>query len=223
MPRVNNILAFDCSTAGCSAVVLSGTRVLARGEAAPNTRQAEELMPLIARVMDGSGLRHDALEMIAVTVGPGSFTGIRLGLAAARGLALALGIEVAGVTTPEALACSIPAGELSGRPILVAIDSKRAELFVQPFDSSERRSLAPIAALPPEEAAHLLPEPPILVGDGAARLLPLIPGAILSSVTNPDPLALALVARQRFEEGRARPPEPLYLRPADVTLPGAPR
>ena len=223
MLRPNNILAFDCSISGCSAIVRADAKVLARAEAPASASQAEALMPLIERVMAESGVAWSALDLIGVTVGPGSFTGICIGLSAARGFALALDITAVGVATTEVLACSVPRWETErGHPILVAIDSKRGDLFVQPFAAHERWSLAPVAAMSPEAAARLLPQPPVLVGDGAARLLPLIPGAILSEVARPDPSLLAVLAHMRLEEGRALPLEPLYLRPADVTLPGAP-
>jgi len=218
-----NILAFDCSMTGCAAALVAGSTVLARGDAPPGVGQSEALMPLLQRVMDQAGMSWDRLELIGVTVGPGSFTGLRIGLAAARGLALALGIPVAGISTPDALAIGIPTNERGKRPILVAIDSKRTDIFVQIFDAGIN-PLAPVAAMPPAEAARLLTEPTLLVGDAAGSLAALIPGAVLSAApTRPDPVALAELAARRMAEHRALPAEPLYLRPADVTLAGAAR
>ena len=214
------LLAFDCSTSGCSAALMAEGRVLARGEAQAGASQSEALMPLLARVMAEGGLAWTSLGLIGVTVGPGSFTGVRIGLSAARGLALALGIEVAGIGTADALAAGVPASEQGERPILVAIDGKRADLFVQAFDA-RLAPLGPVAAMMPEDAARLLPGPPLLVGDGAARLAALMPGAIPSAApSRPDPAVLAELAARRFAEGTALAPEPLYLRSADVTLPG---
>ncbi len=219
-----NILAFDTSMSGCAAAVLADGRVLARGEVSAAQEQggrgqSEALMPLLARVMEQAALDWRQLDLVAVTVGPGSFTGLRIGLAAARGFALALGVRIAGVSTPEALAAGVPAGERGGRPIIVAIDSKRADLFVQRFDAGLRPA-GPIAAMAPDKAAAETREAPLLVGDAAARLLPLLPGAILSAApARPDPVALAHLALRLIGEGRALPPEPLYLRPADVTPP----
>jgi tRNA threonylcarbamoyladenosine biosynthesis protein TsaB len=219
-----NILAFDCSMNGCSGAVLAGPRVLAQGEApvtAVGRGQSEALMPLLAQLMAAAGLDWPQLDLIGVTVGPGSFTGLRIGLAAARGFGLALGTRIAGVSTPEALAAGIPAAERDGRPVIVAIDSKRADLFVQPF-GADLRPISPVTALAPEQAAHLAGDTPLLVGDAAPRLLPFAPGAKLSAApTRPDPVILARLAMTLSEEGRALAPEPLYLRPADVTLPAA--
>lgn len=220
-----NILAFDSSMSGCAGAVLADAHVLAQGEApapAPGGRgQSEALMPLLARLMEEAALDWRALGLIGVTVGPGSFTGLRIGLAAARGFGLALGVRVAGVATPEALAAGVPVSERGIRPVIVVIDSKRADLFVQCF-APDLTSLGPAAALPPEEIARLAVRAPLLVGDAAARLLPLIPGAVLSAAPpRPDPVALARLAARLMEEGRVLPPEPLYLRPADVTMPAA--
>jgi len=215
------VLAFDCSTTGCAAAIVSGADALARGEAPAGLGQSEALMPLLHDVMDRAGLAWNQIGLIAVTVGPGSFTGLRIGLAAARGLALTLNIPVAGVATPEALAAGVPADERGKRRVLVAIDSKRADLFVQTFDA-RLVPTAPVAAMTPEAAARLLPAP-LLVGDAAPRLVPLIPDAILSRApARPDPVALAALAARRFAEGDGLPAEPIYLRPADVTIAAAP-
>jgi tRNA threonylcarbamoyladenosine biosynthesis protein TsaB len=219
-----NILAFDCSMTGCAAAILAGERVLGRGEAPASEvgrGQSEALMPLLAQAMAAAGLDWKQLDLIGVTVGPGSFTGLRIGLAAARGFSLALGVRIAGVATPEALAAGIPTAERGSRPVIVAIDSKRADLFVQPFDPG-LKPIAAVTALPAEQAARLAGETPLLVGDAAPRLLPFVPGAMLSAAPpRPDPAALARLAARLSEEGRALPAEPLYLRPADVTLPAA--
>ncbi len=219
------ILAFDCSMTGCSAAVLDGDRVLAHGEAPPQERsgrgQSEALMPLLNQVMGEAKLTWPQLELIGVTVGPGSFTGLRIGLAAARGFALALGIPIAGVTTAEALAAGVPADERGTRPIVVVIDSKRAEPFVQAF-APDLTPLTAVAAMTLDTAAKLVTDALLLVGDAAAKLAPLIAGAMLSRAgTRPDPVVLAQLAARHHAEGRALPPEPLYLREADVTLPAA--
>jgi tRNA threonylcarbamoyladenosine biosynthesis protein TsaB len=214
------VLAFDTSTTGCAAAVLDGATVLARGEAPMGAGQSEALMPLLHDVMARAGMDWKRLELIAVTVGPGSFTGLRIGLAAARGLALALGVPVACVSTPEALAAGTPADERGKRRILVAIDSKRADLFVQTFDA-RLAPTAPVAAMAPADAARLIPAP-LLVGDGAPKLVGLIPDSIPSRApSRVDPVALAELAARRHAEGEALPPEPLYLRPADVTMAAA--
>jgi tRNA threonylcarbamoyladenosine biosynthesis protein TsaB len=215
-------LAFDCSTTGCAAAVLDGDRVLARGEAPAGRGQSEALMPLLHQVMAKAGLGWTDLDLIAVTVGPGSFTGLRIGLAAARGFALALDVPIAGVTTAEALAEGVPMAERGGRNILVAIDSKRTEPFVQAF-TPDLVPLAPVAAMTAETAAKRAGAAPLLVGEAAAKLAPLLPDAALSAApARPDPVVVARLAARLHTAGRALPPEPLYLREADVTLPAPP-
>lgn len=223
-----NLLAFDSSMTGCAAAVLTSApgerwQVRARAEALLGKGQSESLMPLLEAVMAKAGMGWTALDLVAVTVGPGSFTGLRIGLAAARGLALSLGLDIAVIATPEAIAAGVPAEERRGRPVLVAIDSKRADLFVQAF-APDLTPLAPAAAMTPEAAAALAGAAPVLAGDGAQRLAALNPGALLSAAAPlPDPVVFGPLAASRFAAGHALPPEPLYLRPADVTLPNAPR
>lgn len=183
--------------------------------------QSEALMPMIAEAMAAAGVGWPDVSLIGVTVGPGTFTGIRIGLAAARGLALATGCPVAGIGTCEAIAHGVGRDERSGRTLLVAVDSKRDDLFVQAFDA-ELVPLGPPAGLSPAAALALLPGPLVLAGDAAGRLADRRPDAVLSSAAPcPDARLVARLAAERHAEGRALPAEPLYLRPPDVTLPKA--
>lgn len=182
--------------------------------------QAEVLMPMILATLADARVGWPDIDLIGVTVGPGTFTGLRIGLAAARGIALAGGLPVAGVTTCEAIAHGVPAEERRGRTLLVVVDSKRADLFVQPF-AEDLTPLGPPAGRRPEDAARLVEGPLLLAGDGASQLLALRPDAALASGSGfPDAAVVAALAEQRFAEGLALPPDPLYLRPPDVTLPG---
>ncbi|MEA4836937.1 MAG: tRNA (adenosine(37)-N6)-threonylcarbamoyltransferase complex dimerization subunit type 1 TsaB [Rhodospirillaceae bacterium] len=212
-------LAFDCATSRCSAAVLdSEGRVLASREVVTARGHAEILLPMIETVRTEAGLDWNDVGLIGVGVGPGSFTGLRIGLATARGLALASGIPVAGVTTTEALAWAVPAEERKGRTLLALIDGKRDDLFMQGFDSDLHPLGEPLAALP-EAIAALFPGPLLLAGDGVVRAAPFLPDAVLSSVDGGvDAVPLARLATCRHAEGRALPPAPLYLRPPDVTL-----
>lgn len=176
-------------------------------------------MPMIAAVLDEAGLGWPEISLIGVTVGPGTFTGIRIGLAAARGLALAAHLPIAGIGTCEALAHGVAAEERRGRTLLVVVDSKRADLFVQAFD--ERLvPLGPPAGMAPVKALDLAPGPLLLAGDAAERLVALRPDAVLSSApVHPDARIVARLAAVRHAAGTALPAEPIYLRPPDVTLP----
>ena len=124
------ILAFDTSTFTASAAVLDGRDVLAESSAVLRATHSERLLPLVDEVLARSGVPLDAIERIAVGVGPGSFTGVRLGLATAKGLALATGIPLVGVTSLAALAASAWCHE---GPLLATIDARRDEVYAAFF------------------------------------------------------------------------------------------
>jgi tRNA threonylcarbamoyladenosine biosynthesis protein TsaB len=217
------VLAFDCSTSACSAAVVRNGEVLAHRFAAMARGQSEALMPMIEDCLAEAGLAWSEIGLVGVTVGPGTFTGLRIGLAAARGIALAGKIPLAGVTTCEAVAHAVPAEERQGRTILAAIDGKRADVFVQPFSESLEPLAAP-DALMPEDCARLFIGAVLLTGDAADRLAEAMPEAARSSASGiPDARVVARLAYDRWQAGTALEPTPLYIRPPDVTLPAAPK
>ena len=133
------ILAFDTAVAACSVALWRDGVVLAAARETMDQGQAEALMPMIEAVMAKAGASYAALDRVAVTVGPGSFTGVRVGLAAARGLGLAAHKPVIGVMTTEVLAAAVAEAERKdGVHILAAIDTKRGDLYVQQFDERAR-------------------------------------------------------------------------------------
>ncbi|WP_128254598.1 tRNA (adenosine(37)-N6)-threonylcarbamoyltransferase complex dimerization subunit type 1 TsaB [Falsirhodobacter deserti] len=121
------ILAFDTSAAHCAAALLSGDIVLAQAEEAMAKGQAERLLPLLEDVLAAGGKTWGDLDALAVGTGPGNFTGIRIAVAAARGLALGLNIPAIGVSTLEARAHGLP------RPLVVAEPAPRGMFHVQTF------------------------------------------------------------------------------------------
>jgi tRNA threonylcarbamoyladenosine biosynthesis protein TsaB len=144
------ILAIDTALDACAAAVLdtSAGGVIALESQAMKRGHAEALMPLIARVMKASGVAFAALDRIAATTGPGSFTGLRVGLSAARGIALAAGKPVVGVTTLTAYAAPI-VSEDRGHPVISAIDARHDHVYYQVLggdgNSLVKPSVAPIA------------------------------------------------------------------------------
>jgi tRNA threonylcarbamoyladenosine biosynthesis protein TsaB len=216
------VLAFDSSGGGCSAAVLSAERVLASECAAMLRGQAEHLVPMIARVMATAAIGFDALDLVAVTLGPGAFTGVRIGIATAQGLSLATGVPALGLGSFEAVAAAVPAELLAGRALLVAIESRREELFLQAFD----RALTPLAEgalVAPTSWCERAPEGPlVLAGDGAERLALALRDrdiVVPPECTAIDPAALARLAARRWREGaRTERLEPRYLHAPDVTL-----
>ncbi len=164
-----NVLAFDCTGRVCSAAVRSGGRLVAHRRLVLERGQAEVLMPMVVAVLAEAGLDWPAVAVIGVTVGPGTFTGVRLGLAAARGMALAGGMRLVGITTMEAGAHAVPAEARRGRTLLVAVDGKRADLFAQAF-AEDLTPLTEPRAVMPDAAADGLPGPLLLAGDAARRV-----------------------------------------------------
>lgn len=224
------LLALDSTGNACSVAVWREGALAAHRLAEMTRGHGERLLPLVAEVMKAAALDMATLDAIAVTIGPGSFTGLRIGLAAARGLGLALARPVAGITSFLAVAASVPAALREGREILVAIDTKRDDVFLQRFDST-LRALAPARLMTvPEAMAGLPPGALLLAGDGVALLAPLLPRD-RDIVAAPGPglieaaLFAGLVARLLAQgggapEGPLRTPDPFYLRAPDVKLPG---
>jgi tRNA threonylcarbamoyladenosine biosynthesis protein TsaB len=209
------VLGLDTAVGACSAAVLADGQALA-ALSEPMTRGHQERLALMAReTMDQAGIAFAALDRIGVTVGPGSFTGLRVGLAFAKGLGLALGKPCVGVSVLEALAASEPGADLT----VAAIDARRGQLYLQAFVDG-RAVMAP-DALPIEIAAARVAEFAgagriLIVGPGAPLLDGLIAGAHIIDRPAPDPLALARLAASRTPG----PVRPLYLRAPDAKLPG---
>lgn len=129
------ILAFDCSTSPASVALRVGDRILEEG--IPHGRQAAELLPAIQRLMRAGGVNFSALDSIITTVGPGSFTGIRIGLAALHGLILANPTPVRLLTASEAVALTVAAKAEVPEEFAVVLDAGKAECFVQIFSIKE--------------------------------------------------------------------------------------
>jgi tRNA threonylcarbamoyladenosine biosynthesis protein TsaB len=211
------VLALDCSGAACSAALWLDGRLAAERFAAMARGQAEALMPQIRDVMTEGGLDFSELEAIATTVGPGSFTGLRLGLAAARGLALAAARPLLAVTAFEALLAGLSEERRGARMVAVAIDSRRGPVFVQLFDTSRSPIGSPVSVDPVEFDHWLPPDAVVVVSD--AELPSMAPGRQLcrAAIRAGD---IARLAAGFGTAGIGRlAPVPLYLRAPDVTLP----
>src|SRR6202171_2734979 len=171
------ILAIDTALDACSAAVLdTGASNIVAQESEPMKRgHAEALMPLIARVMKASGVAFAALDRIAVTTGPGSFTGLRVGLSAARGIALAANKPVVGLTTLTAYAAPI-VGQNAAQPVISAIDARHDHVYFQVVSGDGGSVMRPRVA-PIEEALDAARfGAPHLVGHAAKNLADRWPG-----------------------------------------------
>ena len=162
------ILAIDTALDACSAGVLdTGTATMIAQESLPMKRgHAEALMPLIARVMEQSGVSFAQLDRVAVTTGPGSFTGLRVGLSAARGIALAAGKPVVGLTTLTAYAAPL-VRESGVDPIISAVDARHDHVYFQVVSGNGSSLLRPRVAPIEEALAAARFGAPILVGNAA--------------------------------------------------------
>ena len=165
------ILAIDTALDACAAGVLdTDAGKLIAQESLPMKRgHAEALMPLIARVMKASGVAFAALDRIAVTTGPGSFTGLRVGLSAARGIALAAGKPVVGLTTLTAYAAPM-VSESGEHPVISAIDARHDQVYFQVVSGNGSSLIRPRVAPIEEALAAARFGAPYLVGN-AARIL----------------------------------------------------
>ncbi|NDW04581.1 tRNA (adenosine(37)-N6)-threonylcarbamoyltransferase complex dimerization subunit type 1 TsaB [Jiella pacifica] len=236
------ILALDTAFARCTAAVFDPSgegRLLAAAEPDIGTGHAERLTSVIDEVFTEAGATYGDLSRIVVTIGPGSFTGIRVGVAAARGLALALDIPAIGISTLEAIAKGALASKDTGAnasPILAVIDARRGEIYASLF-SAGGRLIAGSAALQPSRLEAFLAGPaealhaaggeaggPLLrlVGSGAAIAQAHLPGIETIIAGETDRIDPEILARLGARAPAGEPPRPLYLRSADAKPSSAP-
>ena len=214
------VLAIDCALDACSAAVLdsaagaivaSQSRIMARGH-------AEALMPLIARVMDEAAVEFSALGRVAVTVGPGSFTGLRVGIAAARGLALAAEKPAVGLSTLSAYAAPHIAND-ERFPVVAAVDARHNHVYLQVFAPGGRLFTAP-RLTPLRDAVKAAAGTSSFITGSAARLV-----ASALSADDPVPVGvdasaapnIAWVARM----GAVVPEDQAPLKPQYLRIPDA--
>jgi tRNA threonylcarbamoyladenosine biosynthesis protein TsaB len=206
---------------------MDGERVLAHRFEVRTRGHAEALMPMLSAVMAEAGVTPATLGALAVTIGPGTFTGLRVGLAAARGLALARALPLVGVTTLEAVAAPVAARD--GETIAAAFDARRGEIYLQVFDAAHAPVCEPMIVALDAALAHLPGASFVAVGTGAALVAEMLATKGLAcrlaeNAPQPDALAVAKIAHARLaahgpDRFRAAP-APLYLRAPDAKLPG---
>jgi tRNA threonylcarbamoyladenosine biosynthesis protein TsaB len=198
------LLAIDCCLEACQAAIVADGVLLAEMSEAMARGHQERLAPMAGEVMAAAGLAFADLVAVAVTVGPGSFSGLRVGLAFAKGLALALDVPCIGVGTLAALATSVPGLGQRG----AAIDNGRGQVWLQRFDGEA--ALGPPETVAPETLADV----GLLVGPTASALA--APGQAAIDLRWPAPLAVA-----RRAAAHPEPAVPLYLRAPDARPKGA--
>ncbi len=214
------ILAIDTALPAVSACVLDDEagKVEAIESIAMERGHAEALLPLIDRVMARVDGGFEALGRVAVTVGPGSFTGLRIGIAAARAIAIACDVPIVGVSTLAALAAPLILDEKAD-VVAIAIDARHGNIFFAAFGPGGRALVAPRTAPLSEAAATLGQGHALIAGSGAELLAAEAEKAGLSAEIAEDAIVpdIAFVARLGLLADPAlAPPRPLYLKPADA-------
>jgi N6-L-threonylcarbamoyladenine synthase len=205
------VLALDTAGVDCAVAVYDSGSDSVLGEVTETIGRghAERLMSILDEALAKAGLALGAVDRIAVTIGPGSFTGIRVGVAAARGFSLSLGIPAVGVTTLEVMAAAARQ-KAPGRAVLAARDAKRDEVYLQAFDENG-------AAIDEPQALALADAREMAAGfDGivTGSAAPLLKGEPANDL--PDVFPIALVARLAAAKPPGEKPKPLYLRGPDA-------
>ena len=213
------ILAIDTALEACSAAVLDTSGGITASETAIMTRgHAEALMPLLARVMIQAGIEFGDLDRIAVTTGPGSFTGLRVGISAARGIALAAGKSAIGLSTLAGFAAPLIAEDDSTQ-VVAAIDARHDHIYLQVFGFNGRTLVGPRTATVRDAARAAMTAPARIIGSAAKKLAAAWPkGAepplLVEQLGAPD---IDWIARLGAAAAEAHgPPKPLYLRAPDA-------
>ena len=206
MPDTPLILAFDTSAAHCAAALLSGDKILVSVEEPMAKGQGERLLVLCAEVLEKAGKTYADLNAIGVGIGPGNFTGIRISVSAARGLALGLGIPAIGVSRLEALAFR------TDGLVIASIDARQDKMFVQVIGTLDDR--VPVMCTLDDLPMVPSRDDPTCIGFQAEMIAALCNGSVRAP-RMPVAEATARLAAQRLHLENPRP-APLYLRPADA-------
>ena len=211
------LLALDAAAGACSVALWRDGAVLAHRYCVRARGHAEVLVPMVEEVMAAAGLAYAELDGFAVTRGPGTFTGIRIGLACARGLALAAHLPLVGLTTLEVLAAGVPEALAEGA-VLAALEARRGEVYAQAFGPGLVPLSEPAALLPEVALALVADRDAALTGDAAPRLARLLarPDLVVPGDGQPDARVLARLAAARPLPAPGVAVAPLYLRPPDA-------
>jgi tRNA threonylcarbamoyladenosine biosynthesis protein TsaB len=211
------LLVFDTSSPSVSVALLGGEggdEVLVELTSEQEMRHGEQLAPLIEQALEQAGASRLDLTAIGVGVGPGPFTGLRVGLVTARTLAFVLDLPVYGVCSLDALALEAVATGAVAEPFVVATDARRKEVYLASYDGAGARLEGPAVAKPDSVATEL----PV-VGEGA-HLYP----EDLPRTVGPQRASAAWLGRAIVHEtAELLDPDPLYLRRPDAELPGTPK
>lgn len=219
------ILAVDTATKTCSICIADNEDLLAEISVNHGQTHSRRLMPMIDMLLGSCGFTPRGMDGIAVTIGPGSFTGLRIGLSTVKAVAFAASLPVAGVSTLEALAFQFP---FASCPVCPMIDARKGEVYsaLYSFTSGGLRQLRPAGAGPPEEALKGISGQCLFAGSGALlyrKLICSIAGGNALFVPEGEnhirALSIAVLGRRKLESGFSEPASklrPWYIRPSDA-------
>ncbi|HWP75680.1 MAG TPA: tRNA (adenosine(37)-N6)-threonylcarbamoyltransferase complex dimerization subunit type 1 TsaB [Methylomirabilota bacterium] len=220
------LLALETATLAGGAALLDDGRLVGESRLNIALTHSERLMAVVDRLLQDCGWEMSTLRGLAVSIGPGSFTGLRVGAATAKGLALALDLPIAPVPTLDALAATLP---FADAPVCPLLDARKGEIYCSLYrwSGAEMIRVWDYLALPPAEAAARLVAPVIVVGDGVAACRPHMArlGAGLREAppaqSLPSPAVVGALGHAMLRAGGGVPAErlqPLYLRPSEAEL-----
>ena len=214
------VLALQTSTLAGGAALLDGARLVGQYTLDIRVTHSERLLVAVDRLLADAGWRAAELDGIAVAVGPGSFTGLRIGVSTAKGLGLALGLPIAPVPTLDALASGLPFAAI---PVVPVLDARKGEVYASCYrwrDGEMHREWEYLA-VPPTELARRLTEPVVTCGDGAASVLSPFARIAPAARQLPSPACVAELGHALLASERgvsAAELSPIYLRPSEAEL-----
>ncbi len=220
------VLGIETATRAGGVALLDDDRVVAEEFSDEDATHSKRLLPSIDRLLKKAEWRTEDIDLVAVSLGPGSFTGLRIGLSAAKGIAVAVGAQIIGVPTLEAFAFFL-AKESGGLPIWPVIDARKEEVYAAPFDCDGRR-LGPDENISPEALVEKIEGKVILAGDGVVRYEQLFLKALGDNAVRPPgnpiaprPNAVAELGIDMHRKGVGQSVEslaPIYVRAPDAVI-----
>lgn len=229
------VLALDTACSACSAAMWADGAIIASRTAEMTRGHTEVLIPMVLDVVSAGPIPFAALDLVAVTLGPGSFTGLRTGLAAAKGIALAHDLPLIGITSLEAVALAArrhAPRETDQLPLVVVLETRRGSVYLQKFAADMTPLNDPCSTMPEEVVNDLPKNGSLLAGDAACRIVAFMGAAarekgvtLIDTVKGPDAGYVAEIAAGRWDGGIAHDPEraltPLYVQAPEARRPRA--
>jgi tRNA threonylcarbamoyladenosine biosynthesis protein TsaB len=219
-----HILAIDTAMNACSVACYNADSGSIKARSVAMSRgQAEALIPMVEEIVAGAALAFEALDSVVTTTGPGAFTGLRVGLSAAKSFALALNVPLWGLSTFQALALAYTEKRTQSKPFAVLIETKRQDFYVQSFDG-EGVPLSPPLSMGSENIAAGFAAGSVFIGDAVPRFIAAQDGCAFEYVEGfdfPDPAVMvrSFADSAKREAFFAEGANPLYLRAPDVSFP----